>query len=399
MRAAAGSVLAVYLTGLAQGLTLVSYPSSSVQLRAMHGLSDAEYGLIFLPQVVAAVVGATGGAALARRLGLRRLLVLAVLANALSQMALALVSVVPAGSVLPTLLAGTACLGLGFGLLGAPINAYPPHWFPRQANTALVVMHSLIGVGLMLGPQAEASFAAAGRWIGFPLALLALTLVLAAAAARLPLGDGGLVGGTDRRRASGPSPARDPAFWTFVLIAVLYAFAEGTFSNWAVVYLQDGKGLPPAIAAAALSVFWGALVGGRLLISLLLLWLPTRPLWKLLPVLMIAAFLLLPLADAAAPAIVLFAFAGLACSAFFPLSIALVTEHFPQHVAWVSAMLIAALMVGVGLGSFAIGALRSVLSFESLYRWSALYPALALVLAVSLKARDPRLTLPRLESR
>jgi predicted MFS family arabinose efflux permease len=78
----------------------------------------------------------------------------------------------------------------------------------------------------------------------------------------------------------------------------------------------------------------------------------------------------------------LFALAGLACSAFFPLTITLASQRFPEHVAWVSSMLIAALMVGVGLGSFVIGPLREWLSLESLYRLSAAYPIAVVGLAL-----------------
>jgi hypothetical protein len=44
-------------------------------------------------------------------------------------------------------------------------------------------------------------------------------------------------------------------------------------------------------------------------------------------------------------------------------------------------MLIAALMVGVGLGSWLVGLLRGMFPMEQLYRMSVFYPLLALALA------------------
>ncbi len=44
--------------------------------------------------------------------------------------------------------------------------------------------------------------------------------------------------------------------------------------------------------------------------------------------------------------------------------------------------MIASLMIGVGVGSFVIGPLRSSLSLERLYQYSALYPAAAFILAL-----------------
>jgi fucose permease len=374
------AVLAVYLIAFLQGLTLVSFPASSAVLKQMHGFTDAQYGAIFLPQVALAVLGAVAGGMLARRLGLRPLLWLAAAGNGLSQLALAASLWVIPALAFPTILVGTALLGWSFGLGGAPLNSYPPRLFPKRAPAAVVALHTLLGLGLMVGPLLADGFGRAGEWIGFPLSLLGLSALLAltAAAVRLPPDVGGE---TDRQTDANP-PLSSGAFWTFAAIAVLYAFAEGTFGNWAAVYLREAKGLSATVAALALSVFWGAMVAGRLLVSVLVARIAPLMIWLALPALMIAAFLLLPGADTPASGLGLFALAGLACSAFFPLTIALASERFPEHVAWVSSMLIAALMVGVGLGSFAIGPLREWLTFEQLYRLSAFYPAAVIGLAL-----------------
>jgi len=290
----------------------------------------------------------------------------------------------------PVILAGTALLGLSFGLGGAPLNGYPPRFFPRRAPAAVVALHTLLGLGLTVGPLLAGGFGLAGWWIGFPLSLLGLSalLALAAATVRLPT-DGG---DEAKRRADERPPLTSGAFWIFAAIAVLYAFAEGTFSNWAAVYLRDAKELSAIVAGLALSVFWGAMVAGRLLVSVLVAWIAPPAIWLALPALMVAAFLLLPAADTPLLGLGLFALAGLACSAFFPLTITLASERFPQHVAWVSSMLIAALMVGVGLGSFVIGPLREWLMFEQLYRLSAFYPAAVIGLALWLAGSRRRVT-------
>jgi predicted MFS family arabinose efflux permease len=145
-------------------------------------------------------------------------------------------------------------------------------------------------------------------------------------------------------------------------------------------------------AGLALSTFWGTLVIGRLLITVIVTRVSPKFVWASLPVLMIAAFLALPLAEGAVLGIGVFALAGLSCSAFLPLTITLASQRFPDHVAWVSSMMIAALMVGVGVGSFAVGALREMLSFEDLYRLSTAYPAAVLVLTIFVfRVRTPAL--------
>jgi predicted MFS family arabinose efflux permease len=133
-------------------------------------------------------------------------------------------------------------------------------------------------------------------------------------------------------------------------------------------------------ATGALSAFWAALVLGRFAISGLLLSISPLPPWSALPVLIAAAFLALPAISSPAGAILGFGLAGLGCSAFFPLTVATASARFPGSVAFVSSMMTAALMLGSGLSSFAIGGLREVLTLEQLYRASTIYPVLTLAL-------------------
>lgn len=371
-------VFATYLAAFLQGLALVSFPASSTVLKTTLGLSDTQYGSIFLPQVGMAVVGALGGGALVARLGLKTLLLLSMAAIAGSQLALAGSLLVPDAQRYLTVCLGTGLLGLGFGLGGAPLNSYAVQFFPSKRDTALVALHSLVGLGLAVGPLLVGALMAA-NWVLLPVGLASASAAVALLAGllALPRRDVAAAAG----EVHGPSPAGSPVFWVFAFAAVLYAFAEGTFSNWTVVYVSEVRGLPAATAALALSLFWAALVAGRLLVSALVLRFRAQTIWMLLPLLMIAAFWLLPRVGGPLSAVGVFALAGLACSAFFPLTIGLASARFPRHVAWVSSMMIAALMVGVGLGSFVVGPLRAVLSMETLYRVSSVYPFAVLVLA------------------
>ncbi len=88
-RSSWASVALVYLGGPLKRLTLVSFPASGAVLKELQGLSDAQYGAIFLPQVALAVIGSIGAGSLARKLGLKPLLVLALTSNMLSQRLLA----------------------------------------------------------------------------------------------------------------------------------------------------------------------------------------------------------------------------------------------------------------------------------------------------------------------
>jgi len=341
---------------------------------------------------------------LARRLGLNTLLWLSLLMAGASQLLLASTMWLASSMVFALVLAGTACLGLGlgFGLSGAPLNSYPPRFFPARRDTAIVALHTVLGLGLAVGPLLAGWLIANHSWGAFPVSLLAISMLLMGMVLLLKWPEAKAIEDTAKLASHSNAAMRRPiasaSFWTFFAIAILYAFAEGTFYNWTVIYLQETKRLPAEIAALALSVFWAAMVAGRLAVSIAVLRVPPERIWLILPVLMICAFLLLTYANTPALGIGLFALAGLACSAFFPLTVGLISKHFDRHVAWVSSMMIAALMVGNGTGTFLIGLLRGQLALEQLYRFSAIYPLLVLILATVLMRQARKSDAPQVES-
>ncbi len=388
-RAPGAVTVLIYCAGLLQGLMLVSVPALSAALKHSLALTDGRYGSLFLAQVLCTTLAALAGGELAKRTPLKRLLLVALLGNAAAQLALAASAAAPAQWAYAVLLTATSLLGLGFGLSSAPLNAYPVLLFPRRRDAAVVALHTALGVGLAIGPLIAAPFLMRAAWWQFPLLLSAATAALTAAIALAHLEE-------PRTQAFSPVAAALPVraryriAAPFVLIAVLYAFAEGTFSNWAVIYLQEDRALPAPVATAALSVFWAALAAGRLLIAAVVLRLSPHRVWLALPLMMVAVLLALPQVRGSAGALAAYAMAGLACSAFFPLTISHAVQRLPSDTAWVSSVLVAALMTGVGLGTYLIAPLREVLSLAVLFRYSAVYPLLAAVLVIGVIATGRR---------
>jgi fucose permease len=347
--------------------------------------------------VAAAVIGAVAGGALSAGLGLAVLLRAALLLHAVSQLLLAGTATLAPSSAFVVVLLATASVGLAFGVSGAPLNGLPPLFFPRRSDTAIVALHTLLVLGLALGPIVADRFIVAGAWVGFPLSLALLALAAGAATWLVQFPESRPATATRRSGGAGPvamesdgHPWRSPALQLYAASALLYAFAEGVFSNWIVIYLHDVQQLSESVATSALSAFWAAMVAGRLLVSVLVLRIPPGRIWLALPALMIAAFLLLPYASTPALGVTLFAFSGLACSAFFPLTIGIAATAFPRQVPWVSSILIAALMIGVGVGTYAVGLLREAFAMQTLYRLSALYPMLVIGLASLALRTRPR---------
>ena len=386
------TILTIYAVGFLQGMAMVSFPASATVLKDVKGFTDAQYGLIFIPQIATTILGSLGGGSLARRLGLSRLLLVALMATGLSQVGLGVaVQLLTPEPAFYCILGSTAMFGLAFGIGAAPLNTYPGLLFPRSRDTALVALHTLLGAGLATGPLLVGTFTASGAWVGYPLFLVLLSVMLLAALrfSHAPVYEPNGDNDVGRTETIAPRhPLTVSAFWVFTGIVILYAFAEGTFANWSIIYLHEERGIALASASLALSIFWAMIAGGRLLVSVLLLKIRAEWIWLILPLLMVSAFLLLPSAESAAGGIALFALAGLACSAFFPLTVGLVSRLFPASAALVSSLMIAALMIGVGIGSYVIGPLRASLPLERLYLYSALYPAGAFILALGIIVRS-----------
>lgn len=378
------AMLAIYLGGALLGLTLVSFPSSSVYFVERLGLSDAQYGSIYLPQLVAAVVGALGGGVALRFMSLKAILVTAFACLLISHVALAASDNVTPEMALTLIMAATAFFGFGFGFGGGPMNGIASVLFEDEskANSAVTALHMMAGAGLAAGPLIFSRAIGAGFWTSIPttLAAVAAALTLLALITRFPEPE------APAEEAEAASPSRSLYFWLMFAVAILYALAEGTFANWAMIYVQEGKGLDLQTAGLSLAGFWFALTLGRLFATILLVKVKPIALWICLPPMMALALFILPSLEGAAQVIAGFAFAGFACSAFFPLMVAVTAERHPHAISFIASMLTAALMVGVGIGSYVIGSMRGELSLDALFTYSIAYPIAALVLIIAARA-------------
>jgi hypothetical protein len=381
------AVLALYGGAFILGATLDSFPASSAYLVALHGFSDRQYGAIYIPQLIAAIAGALAGASASRFVSLKRMWAASLVSFSIAQVLLILCGMssgtLNRETALAVLMVATAAFGFGFGFGGGPLNGLVASQFANSRNTAIAALHMCAGAGLAAAPYVFAQFSLADHWaLGIFLLLgltaLALTLTLMA-----PLDQG--TGSQDTDSAA--QPIRTRVFAILVIAAIAYALVEGTFSNWAVLFVQHDLGLPPAVAGGALSLFWAGLTVGRLAVSVIVL--KARPLGILCAASlgMIGALLLVRTADSTGSALTGFAVAGLACAGFFPMLVAFAAEGHPHQISWLASMLTAALMTGVGIGSYAIGALRASVSIRDLYGYAVLYPVIA-ILAVMSASRE-----------
>jgi MFS family permease len=405
--ASRAEIMTVYLTGLAQGVALVTFPAASTIFTApgSYGLSSSQYGTMFVPQVITAVAASLLGASLSRRLGGKRVYLAGLSAN-LASMALLTVSrfvMTDHSAAYPLLLAATACLGAGFGLTVPAINSYTAAFHPAAVDRSVLVLNALLGLGTALAPVFVAVFVGLGAWVALPVLVAAALAVLIAVAARLPLrarqldpaGAAGVA-----KDAGGGGRGRVPArFWVLAGFILLYGFCETMNGNWSQIDLT-AKHVSATEASLALTVFWVMVTAGRVLFAVIQRWFPSRLAYHLLPFVLAGAFLFISVLPQRSPGtgIAAFALAGLGCSALLPLTISFGQEMFPALAEAVAGGVIAFYQIGYGLAAFGVGPLRDAgLTLPALYGASAVVAAAMglLSFAVARRRHSPASLHPR----
>ncbi|HSY39427.1 MAG TPA: MFS transporter [Polyangia bacterium] len=377
---------AVYAAGLLQGLALVTFPAASGVFTDphAHGLSNAEYGVMFAPQTVLAVTAALLGGRLARRWGEKRVLLLGLGAD-LASMALLVSSRFVLGShsaAFAFLLGATGLMGIGFGLTIPVVNSLAASLFPRRVDVAVLALNALLGLGTALAPVFVALFVGFGIWWGLPLTVGGLLAGLILWTVSLPLGadklDAGDVGdgGEGRQISSKSRGGFSRQFWLFAAFALCYGIVETLNGNWAILYMKGVLRAPAGLAAVTLTLFWAAATVGRVLFASIDRWLSGPSTFRLLPWVIALAFVATAFAPSSRPELgaAAFALAGLGCSALLPLTVSLGREAASP------GPLIACYQIGYGLAAFGISPLRdhAGLGLRSLFGGAA---AIALALA------------------
>ena len=372
------TIAAVYLSGLLQGIALILFPAAGPLLTdpAYHGLSSGQFGLLFAPQIVAAIVASALAARLADRFGMQRVLRAGLAADLLAMLLLAgsHAAISRRDTAFVALLLATGAIGAGFGFTLSALNAYAFDLFRDRADAAVTALHVMTGLGQVGASLILNAFIGFGAWWGGPLAVAVALAAMSAFQAGQPLP-------SRRGRASTSEFAghRLPGrVWLYAAVVFLYGMAEATFGNWSAIYLEQDAGLAMAEAGLALSAFWGAVTAGRALFALIAVRFRPQPLYRVSPFVVAAAFVLLPSANGLGPSMLALGLAGLALSFFFPLSVSLASAEQPDKAPAVSGALVAAIMLGSGLSANAIGFVREAVGLPTIFRASSVY---ALVMA------------------
>ena len=362
----------IYIIGLVQGLALVTFPAASSIFTGPSGFGfgASRYGMMFVPQVILAMLASSIGPRLARRRTLRLVLQAGLIGDLLAMLLLAgsrLLVEMP-GAAYGMLLVATGSLGFGFGATVMAINTYAQSFVPGHEDRSVLVLNALLGAGTALAPLFVAIFLGAGVWWLMPLMVAAALAVLLLLSTKVPIqaSVGHVADDATAERLPG-------SFWLFAAAVLLYGVAETLNGNWSGPYLTRERGLSAESASFALMAFWAMVTVGRILFATVSSERTVPWIYAGLPLMLIAAFQMVSHASGEAESIVAFGLSGLGCSAFFPLSISLSGQELPKLAALTSGELVAFYQAGYGVAAFGVGPLRDLagLSFHAIYSWGS----------------------------
>jgi len=388
----------VYFAAVVQGLALVTFPAASSIFTSPDGFGfdSTRYGTMFVPQVVFAILAAGLAPNLARRWSLRRVLLVGLAGNIVSMALLALARLLLGApdTAFGVLLTATGALGLGFGATVMALNTYAETFFPQRADGAVLALNALLGLGTALAPVLVAIAVGVGAWWLLPIVVACILILTFGVALTEPLSASAWTAG-----ASGSTPiglGKLPhRFWLYAAAVFLYGILETLNGNWAMLYLSGERGVSARGASFALTAFWGMVTVGRVLLAVISRHVPARWIYVGLPVLLLVVFQLSSHVQGEIGGIVVFGLAGLACSAFLPLSISFGGDEFPYLAAVMAGELIAFYQLGYGVAAFGTGPLRDLigLQYSTIFAAGSVV-ALALVVIASFVIRRPLATRP-----
>ena len=383
----------VYTAALVQGIALVTFPAASTIFTRPdeYGLSSTRYGLMFVPQVLTAVLASLLGGGLAGRVGTKTVY-LAGLAADLVSMALLVVSqffVAEQDLAYMFLLLATACLGVGFGLVVPALNTLTAVFHPDQVDRSVLVLNALLGLGTTLAPVFVAIFVGLGFWWGLPVLSVVLIAVLLLVSLPLPLRAGARAAAAVSTGARTPIPAR---FWVFAAFALLYGVCETMNGNWAQLEMTRQIGASTVVATLALTVFWGMVTVGRMVFAAVQRRMPPAVTYRVLPFVLAVALVLVAVLPHGASGWALFGFglAGLGCSALLPLTVSFAQEQLAVMSGAVAGSVIAFYQIGYGIAAFGSGPLQDAgVGLPALFAATAVAALLLAGLATVLAAPKP----------
>jgi len=363
------------------GIALVLFPAAANMLTdaGFHGFSSTQYGSLFIPQFLTAILSSLGASWLSRKWGMKPVLLLGLVSMVMAMLLMASSHWFMEGQAdYVLMLLATSFMGAGFGLTITALNPLAFNLFRGLETSAVTAMHIMLGLGTAASAVYLNVFVEMHLWWGAPLSVAAACLGIFVFS--LPLQFNLIGANPDPMVIQRVIPRR--ILW-FALAVFLYGLCEAALGNFGAVFLEREGGLPPAKAALGLSLFWLGITIGRIAFTAFALRFPVKGIFMAAPFFAALVFYFLPMALGPTFLFLSMGLGGLGLSFIFPNAISTATREYPEHSGLVSGAMVAALQFGTGVVSQLIGKLNESFSLGELFRYTALV-ALALGVLISL---------------
>jgi fucose permease len=254
------SYLAFVSLGLPDGLLGVAWPS----IRETFALPLDALGALLVSTTAGYVTSSFVSGPILARMNLGMLLAASAGATATSLFAYTLA---PSWAVM---IAFGTLAGLGAGAIDAGLNAFvAAHYSARTLN----MLHAFYGLGTTAGPLIMTTVLMASRpWQrGYAIvagAQVALALAFLGTRSMWPVATS-QSDASAARAAPLSSTLRRPAAWVGIAAFAVYVGLEAAAGAWVYTFLSEARGWSMGSAGTSVSVFWGGLMSGRVVVGLL----------------------------------------------------------------------------------------------------------------------------------
>ena len=367
-------IASVYLSGFLVGVALVLFPAAGNIFvdDAYHGFTSAQYGSIYLPQIILAIISSLSAPRIADKIGIKKVMIFG-----LTSLFIAMLLMMSSNWYLEGnldywfIMLATGFLGIGFGFTITALNPLAYQLFPGKETSAVTAMHIMLGIGTASSALLLNYFLEQNLWQVAPALVGAIILMMLLFTLPLPIT-------LERSKSTDEitSSKMPKRIWLYAFVVFLYGACEATFGNFGAVLLEKEGGLSLAKASIGLSLFWGGITVGRVLFTFIALKYRTNTLYIIAPFLVLLVFFLLPSADSEILLLTSMFIGGIGLSFLFPKSISTATEEFPKHAALISGALVASIQLGTGFSSNVIGVLNKDYPLNTIFQYSAIYAIL-----------------------
>jgi fucose permease len=257
-------VRASYAAFIMTGFAFASWASRIPQVRDRLGLTLSELGLLLLAIAAGALIAPPASGAIVARYGSRPTVAGMAVANGA---ALVVVAVGYQSGVAPVAV-GLFVFGFTHGVWDVAMNVQGALVERRLGRAIMSRFHAGFSVGTVAGALSGAGMVRLGVPVSGHLlvvGVLVAALVPPGVRGFLPDAAGGEGVAVDRaeRRRRILTAWREPRTLLIGVLALAFAFAEGTGSDWVSVALIDGYGASQPVAALGFATFLGAMTVGR----------------------------------------------------------------------------------------------------------------------------------------